>query len=89
MTADEDGEITEAIEQLRSQLTAVQEGSKEAKLRFVVAEVEMEFLVEVTRGRRLRGHTAWLGLGRCRRQDVKGDLTSPEVEAGCPRHRVR
>ncbi len=44
------GEITEAIEQLRSQLTAVQEGSKDAKLRFVVTEAEMEFLVEVTKG---------------------------------------
>jgi hypothetical protein len=41
------GEITEAIEQLRSQLTAVQEGSKDARLRFVVTEAEMEFLVEV------------------------------------------
>ena len=49
MTANNDGEITEAIEQLRSQLTAIQEGSREAKLRFVVTEVEMEFLVEVTK----------------------------------------
>lgn len=48
--ADGDGEITEAIEQLRAQLTAVQEGSKEARLRFVVTEVEMEFLVQVTKG---------------------------------------
>jgi hypothetical protein len=47
---DDSGEITEAIEQLRAQLTAVQEGSKDARLRFVVAEVEMEFLVEVTKG---------------------------------------
>ena len=45
--ADAGGEITEAIEQLRAQLTAVQEGSKDARLRFMVAEVEMEFLVEV------------------------------------------
>jgi hypothetical protein len=43
------GEITQAIEQLREQLTAVQEGSKDARLRFVVTEVEMEFLVEVTK----------------------------------------
>jgi hypothetical protein len=49
MVAEKDGEITEAIEQLRSQLTAVQESSREAKLRFVVTEVEMEFLVEVTK----------------------------------------
>ena len=49
MMANKDGDITEAIEQLRSQLTAVQEGSREAKLRFVVTEVEMEFLVEVTK----------------------------------------
>jgi len=47
--AGENGEITAAIEQLRSQLTAVQEGSSEARLRFVVTEVEMEFLVEVTK----------------------------------------
>jgi len=45
----EDGEITAAIEQLRSELTAVQEGSKGARLRFTVTEVEMEFLVEATR----------------------------------------
>jgi len=45
--ADKGGEITEAIEQLRSQLTAVQESSKDARLRFTVTEVEMEFLVEV------------------------------------------
>lgn len=44
------GEITEAIEQLRAQLIAVQDGSQEARLRFAVAEVEMEFLVEVTKG---------------------------------------
>jgi len=44
-----DGDITEAIEQLRSQLTAVQEGSLGERLRFAVAEVEMEFLVEVTK----------------------------------------
>lgn len=50
MTVADNGEITEAIEQLRSQLTAVQEGSTEARLRFVVTEVEMEFLVEVTKG---------------------------------------
>ena len=50
VVADGDGEITEAIEQLRAQLTAVQEGSKEARLRFVVTEVEMEFLVQVTKG---------------------------------------
>lgn len=47
--ADADGEITEAIEQLRAQLTAVQEGSQDARLRFLVAEVEMEFLVEITK----------------------------------------
>jgi len=44
-----DGEITAAIEQLRSELTAVQEGSEGARLRFTVTEVEMEFLVEATR----------------------------------------
>src|SRR5258708_33849193 len=47
--AGENGEITAAIEQLRSQLTAVQEGSREARLRFVVTEGEMEVLVEVTK----------------------------------------
>lgn len=47
--SNENGEITAAIEQLRSQLTAAQEGSKEARLRFTVTEVEMEFLVEVTK----------------------------------------
>jgi len=44
-----EGEITAAIEQLRAELTAVQEGSSDARLRFVVAQVEMEFLVEVTK----------------------------------------
>lgn len=47
---DSNDEITEAIEQLRAQLTAVQEGSKSAKLRFAVTEVEMDFLVEVRKG---------------------------------------
>jgi Trypsin-co-occurring domain 2 len=46
---DSSGEITAAIEQLRSQLTAVQESSQDARLRFMVAEVDMEFLVEVTK----------------------------------------
>jgi hypothetical protein len=45
--AEDEGEITAAIEQLRSQLTAVQTGSEGARLRFMVTEVEMEFLVEV------------------------------------------
>lgn len=44
------GEISEAIEQLREQLTSVQANSDDARLRFAVAEVEMEFLVEVTKG---------------------------------------
>jgi hypothetical protein len=44
------GEIADAIEQLRSQLIAVQESSRRAKLRFTVTEVEMEFLVEVRKG---------------------------------------
>jgi len=35
------GEIAEAIEQLRAQLTAVQEGSQDARLRFAVTEVEI------------------------------------------------
>lgn len=48
--ADGAGEIAEAIEQLREQLTAVQEGSADARLRFSVTEVEMEFLVKVTKG---------------------------------------
>jgi hypothetical protein len=43
-------EITEAIEQLRAQLTAAQEMGKDARLRFAVTEVEMEFLVEVKKG---------------------------------------
>jgi hypothetical protein len=47
--ADENGEVTEAIEQLRSQLLAVQEGGRESNMRFVVTEVEMEFLLEVRR----------------------------------------
>lgn len=41
------GEITEAIEQLREQLSAAQEKGKGASLRFHITEVEMEFLVEV------------------------------------------
>jgi hypothetical protein len=60
-----DGEITLAIEQLRSELTAVQEGSEGARLRFVVTEVEMEFLVEATRGAggsgRVRLHLVTVG----------------------------
>ena len=39
IVADENYEITEAIGQLPSQLTAVQVGSEDARLRFVVAEV--------------------------------------------------
>lgn len=51
MTIEENGagEITEAIEQLRAQLSAAQERGKNATLRFHVTEVEMEFLVEVRR----------------------------------------
>jgi hypothetical protein len=48
--ADGAGEIAEAIEELRAQLTAVQEGSADERLRFAVTEVEMEFLVTVTKG---------------------------------------
>jgi hypothetical protein len=48
--AKEDGEIAEAIEELRAQLTSVQKGSEDARLRFAVTEVEMEFLVQVTKG---------------------------------------
>ncbi|WP_344287844.1 trypco2 family protein [Streptomyces synnematoformans] len=40
------GEITEALEQLRTQLAAAQEGSEGSRLRFRITEVEMEFLVE-------------------------------------------
>jgi hypothetical protein len=45
------GEIAEAIEDLRAQLSAVQSGSEgsDARLRFAVTEVEMEFLVTVTK----------------------------------------
>ena len=42
-------DITTALEQLRSQLTAVQESSADAALRFAVTEVEIEFLVQVTK----------------------------------------
>lgn len=45
----ESGEIATAIEQLRSQLSAAQESSKDARLRFVVTEAEIEFLLEVTK----------------------------------------
>jgi hypothetical protein len=48
--ADGTGEIAQAIEELRAQLTAVQEGSQDERLRFAVTEVEMEFLVTVTKG---------------------------------------
>ncbi|MET8127783.1 trypco2 family protein [Streptomyces sp. NPDC005065] len=41
------GEITEAIEQLRTQLAASQEAGEGARLQFRITEVEMEFLVEV------------------------------------------
>ena len=57
---DHNGEITEAIEQLRAQLTAAQEGSAQAKLRFTVTEIEMEFLVQVTKE---GGSSAGLRLG--------------------------
>ncbi|XIG79427.1 hypothetical protein C1N81_43740 [Streptomyces sp. SGAir0957] len=45
--ATDSGEITEAIEELRTQLAAAQEYGKDARLQFRIAEVEMEFLVEV------------------------------------------
>jgi hypothetical protein len=48
--ADGAGEIAEAIEELRAQLTAVQKRSADERLRFAVTEVEMEFLVTVTKG---------------------------------------
>jgi hypothetical protein len=46
------GEIAEAIEDLRAQLSLVQAGSEDAgaRLKFAVTEVEMEFLVQVTKG---------------------------------------
>jgi len=46
------GEIAEAIEDLRAQLTSVQGASEvdRQRLRFAVTEVEMEFLVQVTKG---------------------------------------
>jgi len=50
--ADGGEEIAEAIEDLRAQLTAIQ-GASEVdgqRLRFAVTEVEMEFLVQITRG---------------------------------------
>ncbi|MFD9484783.1 trypco2 family protein [Streptomyces sp. NPDC059991] len=46
MTTD-GNEITEAIEQLRTQLAQAQEYGKDARLQFRITEVEMEFLVEV------------------------------------------
>jgi hypothetical protein len=55
-----EGEIAEAIEELRAQLTSVQKGSEEARLRFAVTEVEMEFLVQVTKG---GGGSAGIQLG--------------------------
>lgn len=58
--ADGTGEIAEAIEELRAQLTSVQEGSKDARLLFAVTEVEMEFLVTVTKG---GGGTAGIQIG--------------------------
>lgn len=45
--ATDSNEITEAIEQLRSQLASAQEAGKDARLQFRITEVEMEFLVEV------------------------------------------
>lgn len=48
--ADGTGEIAQAIEELRAQLTEVREGSQNARLRFAVTEVEMEFLVTVSKG---------------------------------------
>lgn len=45
--ATDSNEITEAIEQLRTQLAEAQEYGKDARLQFRIAEVEMEFLVEV------------------------------------------
>ncbi|MET9593024.1 trypco2 family protein [Streptomyces sp. NPDC047737] len=47
MTTTDGNEITEAIEQLRTQLAEAQEYGKDARLQFHIAEVEMEFLVEV------------------------------------------
>jgi hypothetical protein len=45
--ATDSNEITEAIEQLRTQLANAQENGKDARLQFRITEVEMEFLVEV------------------------------------------
>ncbi|MFF7408157.1 trypco2 family protein [Streptomyces lydicus] len=45
--ATDSNEITAAIEQLRTQLAEAQEYGKDARLQFHIAEVEMEFLVEV------------------------------------------
>ncbi len=45
--ADDSAEITEAIEQLRTQLANAQERGKDSSLQFRITEVEMEFLVEV------------------------------------------
>ncbi|KUJ54503.1 hypothetical protein ACZ90_65960 [Streptomyces albus subsp. albus] len=39
-------EITEAIEQLRTQLAEAQEKGRDARLQFRITEVEMEFLIE-------------------------------------------
>ncbi|MBO3747511.1 hypothetical protein J5X84_15645 [Streptosporangiaceae bacterium NEAU-GS5] len=47
IVTDGSGEITEAIEQLRGQLLAAQKSGENESLRFQIAEVEMEFAVEV------------------------------------------
>ncbi|MFE4249669.1 trypco2 family protein [Streptomyces sp. NPDC056910] len=41
------GEIAEAIEQLRAQLCAAQDAGEDSRLQFQITEVEMEFQVEV------------------------------------------
>jgi Trypsin-co-occurring domain 2 len=54
------GEITEAVEQLREQLLAAQRSGEGKGLRFVISEVEMEFVIEV---RKEGGGRAGITLG--------------------------
>ncbi|MGW1893646.1 trypco2 family protein [Streptomyces sp. NPDC002004] len=49
------GEIAEAIAQLRAQLAAAQDSGEEERLQFRVTEVEMEFLVEIRKDAKASG----------------------------------
>jgi len=88
MSEDPGGEITEAVEQLRSQLLAAQKSGEGEGLRFVIGEVEMEFVIEVRKegsgraGIRLGvaevGGQGSVSHGSQHRLNIKFNVTGPD-----------